>query len=129
MYASRMLDTIRALFRSRKFLLLIVTIIASISVRFGWDLDAADRELLENILTLIGVMIGAIAIEDFASKLRGAGTATTTARTEIRSSGVESSIVETTAIAAGPNSPAPTPPTPPSSATQVAAVGAPSEPR
>ena len=63
-----MIDTIRNLFSSRKFLLLLVGVIVAIAARAEFQLDS---ELVLGVLTIFGIAIGGIAYEDGQAK--GAG--------------------------------------------------------
>lgn len=70
-------DVIRRLLRSRKFLVALGALVVSLGVLFwGWD-DASAQvtadKIVQAVLVLAGVFMGATALEDAAKKLLGGG--------------------------------------------------------
>lgn len=61
---------ILALLRSRKFWLSLVGLISVVWVALGND-ELPVESLVDAIVTIVGVLVAAIAVEDTAAKLRG----------------------------------------------------------
>ena len=64
------MDGLKALLKSRKFWLAMGAIGVAVAVAFGAP-EATATELADKIVAIVLVLVGAIAAEDVATKLRG----------------------------------------------------------